>query len=115
MINTFSKISVCIPGLPGRGTHLACEGWEGTENSHKHNTSFYTCSLFSTCNVNNVKAKTKCSSVTQEHLSRVSGAGLCDITVVHSVAATVTSGIKLARKAEKTQVYIKSVNEYFAL
>lgn len=41
----------------------------------------------------------------QEHLSRVSGAGLRDVTVVHSVAATVTSWIKLASKTERSAFY----------
>lgn len=41
------------------------------------------------------------SRVTREHLSRVAGAGLCDITVVHSVAAAVATWKKLARTAIK--------------
>lgn len=43
----------------------------------------------------------------KEHLSRVSRAGLCDITVVHGVAATVASWIKLASKTERLAFYTK--------
>lgn len=54
----------------------------------------------------------------QEHLSRVSRAGLCDITVVHSVAATIASRIKLANKTERLAFYtnvfcgVKRPNSY---
>lgn len=47
------------------------------------------------------ETKNKSNSARQEHLSRISRAGLRDITVVDSIAATVTSWKKLARKAEK--------------
>lgn len=51
--------------------------------------------------MNSLKPKNKQTNVAQEHLSRVPRAGLCDITVVHGVAATVTSWIKLAKKGRE--------------
>lgn len=54
----------------------------------------------------------------KEHLSRVSRAGLCDITVVHGIAATVASWIKLASKTERLAFYtnvfcgVKRPNSY---
>lgn len=108
-IRAFCDVSLGhIPGLPGRGNRLVYADLVGTKKvtesrlplTHAHHSPH---------------AK---SDEMQEHLSRVSGAGLCDITVVHSVAAAVTSWIKLASKTERLAFYtdvscgVKRPNSY---
>ena len=88
--------SASIPGSSGRGNHLVYEGWEDTGNSHNHKTGLAQAN-FSQHSQKKNRFKPENPNFPCKHLSRVSRAGLCDIAVVHSIAATVTSWKKLER------------------